>query len=256
MERLGKNISSYAGPTIEIWNVLGEIERLALASGWEPIPLRISEGKLLPAFCRPVANPLKRIYISSGIHGDEPGGPLAILQLFQENKWPADIAIWLVPCLNPGGFEANRRENEEGIDLNRDYRAFKSAAIRAHAQWLETCPQFDLGMCLHEDWEAHGFYLYELNPDLQPSCAEQVIKRVSQVCPVDLSPVIEGRNASGGVICANPDLMKRPDWPEAFYLVHHKTRLNYTFEAPSDFPMETRTNALVTAVRTIFDFLK
>ena len=39
-------------------------------------------------------------------------------------------------------------------------------------------------------------------------------------------------------------------WPEAFYIVLKKTRLSYTLEAPSDFPMVTRINALCTAVRT------
>src|SRR5204863_5755308 len=95
----------------------------------------------------------------------------------------------------------------------------------------------------------NGFYLYELNPDLQPSIADAIIRKVSEVCPIDLSPEIEGRTAQGGVICANPDLPRRPDWPEAFYLIHHKTRLSYTLEAPSDFPLSARVSALVEAVR-------
>jgi hypothetical protein len=45
----------------------------------------------------------------------------------------------------------------------------------------------------------------------------------------------------------------RPQWPEAFWLLTHKTRHSYTLEAPSDFPLETRVNALVTAVRVILE---
>jgi len=198
----------------------------------------------------------KRIYISSGIHGDEPAGPLTILELFKQNPWPADISLWIIPCLNPGGFVLNRRENEAGIDLNRDYRNPKTDAVRAHIAWLEQRPRFDLSLCVHEDWEANGFYLYELNPDRQPSLADSIITKVKAVCPVDRSSVIEGRKASNGVICANPDLLKRPDWPEAFYLIHHKTRLSYTLEGPSDFPLATRVNALTAGVRAVFEVLK
>ena len=193
----------------------------------------------------------KHLYISTGIHGDEPAGPLAVRKLFQDNQWPSDLNLWLIPCLNPLGFVQNARGNEEGIDLNRDYRSLKSGLVRAHTAWLDARPRFALSVCLHEDWESNGFYLYELNPDLQPSIADGIIREVSQVCPIDLSPVIEGRNAKNGVICANPDLLKRPDWPEAFYLIHNKTRLSYTLEAPSDFLLPTRIHALATGVRAI-----
>jgi hypothetical protein len=43
-------------------------------------------------------------------------------------------------------------------------------------------------------------------------------------------------------------LQERPDWPEAFYLITHKSCQGYTLEAPSDFPLTTRVNALVAGV--------
>ena len=253
MQRLGLNIDAYKGETINITQVLYDIEQLAATSGWERDPLRVSEKNVLPAFRRLPTGPRKQIYISAGIHGDEPAGPLAMLKLFQQNQWPDDIALWLIPCLNPGGFLLNRRENEEGVDLNRDYRAPKTEVVRAHAAWLDQRPNFDLSLLLHEDWESNGFYLYELNPQLRPSVSEAIVKGVKEVCPIDMSPVIEGRPAQGGIICANPDLQKRPDWPEAFYLIHYKTPLSYTLEAPSDFSLSTRIDALVAGVRAVFE---
>src|SRR5204862_2637245 len=106
-----------------------------------------------------------RIYMSTGIHGDEPAGPLALRQLLQQNQWPAEACLWLCPCLNPTGFPLNRRENAEGEDLNRDYRHLVTDEIRAHVAWLKRQPKFDVTPCLHEDWESTGFYLYALNPD-------------------------------------------------------------------------------------------
>src|SRR3954471_7858902 len=251
MQRLGKNISSYQGETIRISEILAQIDAAAGASHWHKEPVIVSPQLSLPAYARLAAHPRHRVYISAGIHGDEPAGPLAILKFFRIARIPEDVSLWIVPCLNPRGFDLNSRTNEHGLDLNRDYREPKSAVVQAHIRWLEERPSFDLTLALHEDWESHGFYLYELNPDLRPSMAEAIIAAVRKVCPIDLSAEIEGRKASGGIVCANPDLLKRPDWPEAFYLIHHKTRLTYTLESPSDYPLSVRVDALMIGVETV-----
>ena len=254
MLRLGKNIGSYQGEKIQVTEVLGAIEALALAQGWQQEPLALDNGLVLPGYYRTCAHPRTRAYVSSGIHGDEPAGPLAIRKLFEENLWPLDADLWVLPCLNPRGFDLGTRENEDGLDLNRDYKSLKTALARGHAQWFQKAPSFDFTLCLHEDWESHGFYLYELNPDLRPSLAPHIIDAVKTVCPIDLSLEIEGRKAEGGIICANVELLNRPDWPEAFYLIHHKTRLTCTLESPSDFPMEVRVAALAAGVTAAFQF--
>ena len=252
MQKLGKNHDGYHGETIALRAVLHEIETAARQHGWTSEVFHTHGDFKWPALHRPshVTHHASRIYISAGIHGDEPAGPLAALQLIQENRWPDNAEILLVPCLNPIGFTLNRRENADGIDLNRDYRSPKSAEARAHIAWLERQPKFDLYLCLHEDWESHGFYLYEQNPDQKPSLAERMIAAVKPVCPVDLSENIEGRVAHGGIIRPVINPQERPDWPEALYLISHKARQGYTLEAPSDFPLATRVNALVAAVNT------
>ena len=258
MQKLGKNHGGYHGETIDIRAVLCAIETAAQKNGWTLESFHETNNFRWFALHRPPVqsrNPQSpiRIYISAGIHGDEPAGPLAALKLIEENRWPVDAEIFLVPCLNPIGFTQNRRENAGGIDLNRDYRDSKSAEARAHIAWLERQPKFDFYLCLHEDWEAHGFYLYEQNPDRQPSLAEKMISAVEKVCPIDLSENIEGRPAHGGIIRPNHTPAERPDWPEAFYLITKKARRGYTLEAPSDFPLPTRVNALVAAVNAALD---
>jgi predicted deacylase len=252
VQKLGKNLGGYHGETIDIRAVLRAVESAARQHGWASEIFHEADGFKLPAVHRKPATsnqpPATGIYISAGIHGDEPAGPLAALKLIQENRWPENTEIFLLPCLNPLGFTLNRRENAEGVDLNRDYRNSKSAEVRAHFAWLERQPAFGLYLCLHEDWESHGFYLYEQNPDGKPSLAEKMIAAVKPVCPVDLSETIEGRAAHGGIIRPNLKPHERPDWPEAFYLISHKARQGYTLEAPSDFPLPTRVNALVAAV--------
>jgi hypothetical protein len=263
VEKLGKNHGSYHGETIDIRAVLRDVEIAARQYGWtSEVFHETGEFKLLALHRPPLStlNPLARrseaetarpstkIYLSSGIHGDEPAGPLAALRLLRENQWPANAELWFCPCLNPMGFVLNRRENDKGIDLNRQYRHLEAAETRAHIAWLERQPQFDLCLCLHEDWESHGFYVYELNPENCPSRAEAIIARVAEVCPIDPSENIEDRPARGGIIRPNLDPATRPQWAEAFYLIVNKTRLSYTLEAPSDFPLTTRVNALVAGV--------
>ncbi|HTV39191.1 MAG TPA: M14 family metallocarboxypeptidase [Candidatus Sulfotelmatobacter sp.] len=252
MQRLGKNLGKYLGETIDIKRVLADVPVAAQQHGWDlEVFFKVAEFDLF-ALRRDsrISAGRRRIYISAGIHGDEPASPLAALKLLQENRWPDNAELWLCPCLNPVGFTLNTRENGSGIDLNRGYLNPVAPEITAHISWLERQPQFDLTIMLHEDWESNGFYLYEQNPDARPSYAEKIIEAVEKVCPIDRSETIEGRPAKNGILRPNLDPCSRPNWPEAFYLITHKTRQSYTVEAPSDFPMEARVNALVAAVNT------
>lgn len=252
VRRLGKNHGGYCGETIDLPAVLREIEESARTHGWTREVFLDNNAIRLFALSRAASrtpNTALRVYISTGIHGDEPAGPLAARQLVQENQWPDNVSLWLCPCLNPAGFVANRRENREGVDLNREYLHPKARETSAHMAWLHRQPAFDLSLCLHEDWESHGFYLYELNPDHRPSLAEDMVARIAEVCPVDHSDVIEGRPAQGGIIRPVADPRSRPDWPEAFFLLTYKTRISYTLEAPSDFSLPIRVAALVAGVR-------
>ena len=86
-----------------------------------------------------------------------------------------------------------------------------------------------------------------------PASRASTMNAASRVCPIDRSPVIEDRQAQDGIIRPDLDPAQRPQWPEAFYLIQHKTRHSYTLEAPSDFPLVVRVAALVTAVRTALD---
>ena len=255
MKRLGKNVGGYFGEMITVRDELRAIKSAALKHGWDSETFHLIGDLELFALHRAPTSSSKpkeppKFYLSAGIHGDEPAGPLALLKLLEENQWPTHAEFWLVPCLNPTGFILNSRENEGLKDLNRDYRHFETSEVTAHVRWLERQPEFNVTFCLHEDWESHGFYLYELNPDHRPSPARKMIAAVSQVCPIDLSPEIEGRKAEQGLINPSLDPATRPQWPEAFWLLQNKTRQSYTLEAPSDFPLPMRIASLMTAVKT------
>jgi murein peptide amidase A len=208
-------------------------------------------GHALLALTKRTAGPRPRIYISAGIHGDEPAGPLTILSLLNRGVFD-DRAIWfLCPMLNPVGFARRTRENAEGLDLNRDYKSLKSAEIQAHARWLKRQPNFDLVLCVHEDWESRGYYLYELNPAGRATLANPIIEAVRTVCPIEQATVIDGREISEpGIIRPISDPLLRELWPESIYLRAHHTHLSYTLESPSALPLEQRIAAHSAAIET------
>jgi hypothetical protein len=61
--------------------------------------------------------------------------------------------------------------------------------------------------------------------DVGQGTVEEIIRRVSAVCPIDRSPVIEGRPAQGGIVRPSADPNSRPEWPEAFWLLNHHSVL-------------------------------
>ncbi|HAB16518.1 MAG TPA: M14 family metallocarboxypeptidase [Verrucomicrobiota bacterium] len=248
MQRIGRNAGGYFGEQIDLSATLAACDAAAQRHGWQRDILPPFE-LARPAYFRKSAQPsVRRFYISTGMHGDEPAGPPAAQRLLEENIWP-DADLWLIPCLNPTGLRASTRTNSDGVDINRDYRHFRTAEARGHVDWLMRQPAFNLALMLHEDWESHGFYTYELNQQNLPSLAPAMVSAVRAVCPVDESPMIDGREVSEpGIIRPNIAPQERPEWPEALWLGVNKVPISYTLEAPSDWPLSVRIGALVTAV--------
>lgn len=251
MQPLRRNFGKYCGERIHVSELISALAAEGKRYGWETDWLPCDDGERLLALRRHTTKPLRRVYVSAGIHGDEPAGPFAILRLLRENHWPDNVDVWLCPLLNAPGFARNTREDDLGADLNRDYRHRRTSRVKAHVGWLESQPSFDCGLHLHEDWESAGFYLYELNPRQRPTCGARVIEMVEKVCPIERSEVVDGWQATGGILRPNVRPESRQDWPEAFFMVQEKTDLSYTLEGPSDFPLPVRVNALTVAVRAI-----
>jgi hypothetical protein len=207
------------------------------------------------AVTRRTPGPRPRIYLSAGIHGDEPAPPLTLLQLLEAGAFD-DRANWFIcPLLNPNGLARGARENADGIDLNRDYKDLHSGEVRAHVAWLKRQPRFSVCLSVHEDWESVGYYLYELNPDQRPTLAESLLEAVKPVCAIDHSPLIDGREAKAGILRPIADPLLREKWPESIYLRANHTNLTYTLESPSAFPLAQRIAAHRAALETAIDLI-
>jgi protein MpaA len=213
-------------------------------------------GHRLLACTKRTPGPRPRVYLSAGIHGDEPAPPWALLQLLESGFFDARCNWFVCPLLNPTGFSHRTRENHAKVDLNRDYKSPRTSEAQAHVAWLQRQPNFDLIICLHEDWESRGFYLYELNPDNRPTLANAMIAAARLFCPIESAAVIDGRPvAEPGIIRPVSDPLLRETWPEAIYLRHFHSTLGYTIETPSVLPLGQRLATQCTVVKGAIDEL-
>ena len=66
----------------------------------------------------------RRCLITAGFHGEEPAGPLSVLDHVEQLLDFArarDVALTLYPCVNPSGFEGGHRYNASGEEPNNDF---------------------------------------------------------------------------------------------------------------------------------------
>ncbi len=237
-------------PALVSW--LEDLAEAAERDGFQVVRWGEAGGLPLLGLVRRSRPDRARIYLSAGIHGDEPAGPLALERLIREGFFSSNPeTTWtLCPVLNPRGWAAGKRETPEGIDINRDYRRFLTSEAIAHAAWLRTRPANDLYLSLHEDWETEGFYLYEIDPRERPRFGERIVNRVAQVIPTESREELDDhRTAAPGVIRHPPRPDEMENWPEAIFHTNLHPHLSYTFETPSALPLEARVRAHMLAVK-------
>jgi hypothetical protein len=249
VKRLGINKGRYHGEGINVAEYLREFHAAATTRGWKSEKFAAIGNYELHGYRRGPENAMRTIYISTGIHGDEPAGTVAMRRSVEEDRWPADTHFILCPCINPTGLAAVTRENRDGVDLNRDYRHPQTEEVRAHIAWLNNLPCADLALLLHEDWEADGYYVYEVNPNNLPPIAPRIIEAVREMCPIQGTSKIDGIwDCVDGIIRPHLKPDERPQWAEAVYMVVHKAKQTLTVEAPSDFPLPFRVEAQMRAL--------
>lgn len=192
-------------------------------------------------------------YLSAGIHGDEPAGPLAALELLRAGAFEDGRAWTLCPALNPTGLALGRRENADGCDLNRDYLRCRCAETAAHVRWLESQPVPRHFFSLHEDWESTGFYFYEINLGAErPEDTAAVLDAVGRWFPPEPAARIDDHDVrSPGWIYHTAEADFPDHWPEAIFMAKRGCPRSHTFETPSAAPLDRRVAAHVAAVRAL-----
>ena len=197
------------------------------------------------------------IYLSAGIHGDEPAATEGLAQ-WAERHLPAiaragQLPVMIFPCLNPFGLTHNQRTDEHGTDLNRVFREEDLTPVR-ELRALLGGRRFDLAITLHEDFDAQGVYLYELRR-LHRSWGKELLGAVADLLPAETRHTVDGRRFQRGVLSMRYALGKVPGYPEAVWLYKQHARRVYTLETPSEFSLQRRVRAHVGLVETCLRLL-
>jgi hypothetical protein len=196
------------------------------------------------------------IVLSAGAHGDEPSGVISLLNLLEHRPpWLETFNLTVFPCLNPWGYEHNVRFNERGLDINRHWKNLQAKEVILARRVLKK-RRFHLTICLHEDYDATGFYIYELSR-LPNSIARRVVPAVARILPIETRTRIEGRTADRGIVSRSiRSVLRRKYWPEALCHIQHHCDCTLTSETPTCFPIDKRVQAQTETIRAALSTLR
>ena len=214
---------------------------------------------------------LKNVCISAGVHGEEPAGVYALLNFLEDSIFDfGDYRFLIFPCINPFGFEYGHRFNQDGFDINRE---FKRGTLCDEANAVmrvlrRRARQFVCTIDLHEtdpDWTSEGcrpednpkeFYMWEVCPDKKIRVGDQVIKRLTKFVPVCRWEKIYEDINSGGVVWY-PEGNRNKIYAERTtlegFLADHYTPQSFTLETPCGWDMKWRIFAHRVALKNILE---
>jgi murein peptide amidase A len=183
----------------------------------------------------------RTIYLSAGVHGDEAAAPWGLLEWAERNVALLRAHRFLIfPCLNPHGIANNTRVDQRGVDLNRTFHDPDEPLVGA---WRRVLGEraIALALCLHEDYDAQGCYVYELRRE--PGAAgPKALQDCAKIIPPDRRRTIDGRSMKDGHFLRRGDFAvpEMPGLPEAIALYHLGAPVALTFESPSEFSLLDR----------------
>lgn len=79
----------------------------------------------LKLYERPGGRPIT--FITSGQHGDERAGPIALLEMLRDEEFPVEFDIRICPIVNPAAWDLGTRESS-GLNSNRVWTARQAPA--------------------------------------------------------------------------------------------------------------------------------
>lgn len=181
------------------------------------------------------------IYLSAGIHGDEPAAPQALLQWAEaQGRALRDLRALIFPCLNPWGFVNNIRLDVDGVDRNRSFHREELTFVPAWRAVMKQ-HQFRISVLLHEDYDGEGLYIYEVERRAS-TMGQALLEAAQQHGPIDQRRRIDKYRADSGLIRRRLRMkdFERIGYPEAVWLHLHHSEKTYTVETPSEFALEQR----------------
>jgi hypothetical protein len=193
--------------------------------------------------------PTIRLAIFAGIHGDEPAGVHAVIDLLralEADPWVGRAyRIHIYPLCNPTGYEDGTRHSRSGLDLNRE---FWHGSLEPEVAIIERellLHKFHGIISLHSDDTSDGLYGFVRGSTLTKHLLEPALAAAEAALPVNQSSVIDGFHAVNGIIhTAYNGILTAPPGtsPAPFEII---------LESPHHSPMDLQRRAFVLALTEI-----
>lgn len=185
------------------------------------------------------------VFISAGIHGDEPAGIHAVIRFLNNDlhRYVDRFNFVVFPCLNPTGFDAGMHNTASGMNINDHFgKQSDDVVVRAIETKIKSfAPSVVLSFDLHEDnsGDQLGCYVYEMISKTTDHIAHRVLEVLA---PTDIcqQPEIYGETNTNGVIEQNVDESQTALGGLHGYLKAHGAQHVMVIETPSAWPLEKR----------------
>lgn len=201
------------------------------------------------------------IALASGVHGDEPAAPWALLALVENGDLHAGYAYRIWPCTNPSGYALGTRESADGVDINRSFgRGGQTPEARAIIT-ANRNRKFPLSLDLHEDTDADGFYCYEYGDAGIGRFVIDTVRAsgfpIQDLGRCDLGAPFERTELDDGVVrpTSESEIAAIGGLSYNLSLSRHAAQCVLTFETPVKLPWEARIEIHRIAVKAAIEAL-
>ncbi len=196
----------------------------------------------------PDGNTTVRLGLFATIHGDEPQGAGALLELAKLSLRDPELfrgyEIQLYPLCNPTGYEDGTRHSRRGEDLNRHFWRGSSEPEVALLEQEIAVQRFHGIVSLHADDTSDGVYGFVRGATISRELLAPALDAAAFHLPLNREPVIDGFRAEGGIIVEGYDgiLSAGRIEPRPFEIV---------FETPAAAPVDRQVAASAAAMAAI-----
>lgn len=203
------------------------------------------------------------IALAAGIHGDEPAGPWALLDLLETGALDQSYAYRIWPCTNPSGYAAGTRASADGLDVNRTFGRGGSSPEARSIVMSNRDRKFVLSIDLHEDCDSLGFYCYDytggaFGAAIRNALDERALPVEEMHAGYDLGYALpEGARFERGMVLVDPAAEARTlgAFTYTLLLARRAAARTLTLETPSQAPWAVRLAMHRAAVLAAIDAL-
>ncbi len=143
------------------------------------------------------ADAKKTLGIVGTVHGEEPASGLGALNYLRWATVPKNVRLFIIPILNPWGYENNKRRNVNNRNINRQF--FKKRLSGEAKVVTDALAGIDFLLTLHEDDRYNTYYLY-YSDAYNENKYKKIVETAKKYFKINDQRFISGDRAKDGMI--------------------------------------------------------